>query len=135
MTYFEYRGVQGMKRYENKPFWKFMNFGQKHGLTPCHFCQKVSFFNISWNNLQWHILNRQGSKRWKDMKISLFENSWILAKNDGLTPCHFCQKVSFFNISWNDLQWHILNRQGSKRWKDMKISLFENSWILAKNMG
>ena len=70
MTYFEYRRVQGMKRYENKPFWKFMNFAKNDGLTPCHFCQKVSFFNISWkNNMQWHISNTEGSKTYFDEKI------------------------------------------------------------------
>ena len=105
-----------MKRYKNGPFAKLWISDKNDRLTPCHFCQKVSFFTFHemiCNYIFWIDRDHTLLLEMKRYKNGPFAKLWILDKNDRLTPCHFCQKVVILNISWNDLQLHILNRQRS----------------------
>ena len=104
------------------------------------FLSKSVILNISWNDLQLHILNRQRSytpsRDEKIYKNGPFAKLWILDKKDRLTPCHFCQKVSFFTfhemicnyIFWIDRDHTLLLEM--KRYEN---GPFAKLWILDKN--
>ena len=87
-----------MKRYENGPFAKLWILDKNDRLTPCHFCQKVPFFTFHemiCNYIFWIDRDHTLLLEMKRYKNGPFAKLWILDKNDRLTPCHFCQKVSF----------------------------------------
>ena len=115
------------KIYKNGPFAKLWILDKNDRLTPCHFCQKVPFFTFHemiCNYIFWIDRDHTLLIEMKRYENGPFAKFWILDKKDRLTPCHFCQKVSFFTFHEMILQLHILNRQRS--YTPFRDEIYEN---------